>query len=465
VMVLGSLPVTAGRQARARLISISVFVGLFIIAISGPTSVAFTLFSRGPAELLNVPRFVVAHIAATGLGTAFAFFALVNLQLLLAAAFGPRGVKCATLPIQIAAMAGVVAALTLGDTMVGAMFGTFDGAAAPASLMWNPAAWFAGVYRYIGGDERPVFATLAQRAMIASAINFLAVLVIYPLAYSRCLRKVIIDEGRRTTKLSRGWARLAAAVLRPVLRHPLQRGLAAFMLATIGRSHTHRFIVGMYAGIAFVLALPFAGELLQRPSTDDLRFAWFAMPLGCVFWLVCGTRVALMMPVETAANWLFKLTEPVDKRHVLTTAATVMTFVCVLPFSTLFAGSLLVMGEARLAFAVFAIVTLAGLCLIELLTLTMKAVPFSCTYLPGQLKLRIYWAPLFFLWLNFVFALGTRAVQAAESWQSAALLVSLLFGLWMALRTWHMLRVRKITGFVYDEQEPAPLTMVSLRQA
>jgi hypothetical protein len=464
VMVLGSLPVAPGRQARARLIAITVFISLFIIAIAGPTAVAFTMFSRGIRDILSAPLHVGGHIAASGLGAAFVFYALVNVQLLLAAAFGPRAVKFATLPIQIAAVAGVVAALGLGDVIVNAISAAFDGPIAP-SLMWNPAAWFVGVYRYIGGDDRPVFAMLAQRAVIASAINILILLIVYPLAYQRCLRNVIINEGRPTTKLSRAWARLAAAVLRPVLRHPLQRGLAAFMLATIGRSHTHRFIIGIYAGIAFVLALPIAHRLLVPPTTDLQRLAWFVIPLGGIFWMVCGVRVALMMPVEPVANWLFKLTEPVDKRHVLTTVVTVMTAVCVMPLSTAFAGALLAMGETRLAFGVFAIVTPAGLCLIELLTLTMKTVPFSCTYLPGQLKLRIYWAPLFFLWLNFVFALGGWSVTALDSWQATASLAGLLMALWVLLRTWHMVRVRRITGFVYDAQEPAPLTIVSLRQA
>ena len=33
--------------------------------------------------------------------------------------------------------------------------------------MWNPAAWFAGIYRWIAGDPRPIFAVLAARGAIA----------------------------------------------------------------------------------------------------------------------------------------------------------------------------------------------------------------------------------------------------------------------------------------------------------
>jgi hypothetical protein len=457
VMVLGSLPVTPAQQARARLIAIAIFIGLFIIAVSGPTSVAFTLFSRGPREILDAPWHIAGHLAATGLGAAFIFFLMVNVQLVLAVCFGPRAIRLTALPLQVTAVVSVVAALGLGDSIVGGFNAAFDGAA-PASIMWNPAAWFVSVYRYIGGDDRPVFALLAQRAVLASAINIAAVLVLYPIAYGRCVRNVIAEQGRRTTKMSRGWARLVAAVLRPLLREPLQRGLAAFMLATLGRSPMHRFIVAMYAGIGFLLSLPLAPRLLQAPATEEQRLAWLMIPLGYVFWMVCGVRVAMMMPAEGVANWIFKLTEPVEKRHVLATIVTVMSAVCVLPISLLFSIALLAHGEMRMAATAFLVVTLAGMCLIELLTLTMKAVPFSCIYLPGQMKLRIYWAPLFFLWINFVFTLGNWSLRALASWRTTAVLLLFLAATWIALHVWHTAKTRKIRGFVYDEQEPLLVT-------
>jgi hypothetical protein len=161
----------------------------------------------------------------------------------------------------------------------------------------------------------------------------------------------------------------------------------------------------MCAGIAFLIALPIASRLFLMPTTAFRQYAWFPVPLGFVFWLVCGVRVALMMPVEPIANWVFRLTEPVDQRRVLSTVVTVMAFVTCLPVAAIFAGALLMLGEETLAGTVFLVVTLAGLCLIEMLTITMKTVPFTCTYLPGQLRLRLFWLFYFFLWLNFCFRL------------------------------------------------------------
>ncbi len=125
------------------------------------------------------------------------------------------------------------------------------------------------------------------------------------------------------------------------------------MLATLGRSQTHRFILGLYAGLAFLLSLPLTDRLSQLPTTGHYTYGWFAIPLGYVFWAVCGLRYSLMMPVEPVANWIFKLTEPVDKRKVLTTVVTVMMSITVLPIAAAFAGAALVLGYQRLAVNVF----------------------------------------------------------------------------------------------------------------
>lgn len=223
-----------------------------------------------------------------------------------------------------------------------------------------------------------------------------------------------------------------------------------------------RFLVGSYAGLGMLLSFPLAPRLLQLPTTEFRRYAWFAIPLGIVFWLTCGLRVAIMMPIEPSANWLFKLTEPVDKRRLLSTVVTVMAALTCVPVALLFGGAAVVLGEERLGATVFLVVTLAGLCLIELLTITLKTVPFTCTYLPGQLKLRVYWALYFFLWLQFVFTLSNWCLRALQGTQQTLILAGSLAAVWLALRMWHMARARKILRFVYDEQEPGLVTTMDI---
>jgi hypothetical protein len=458
--VLGPLPVALREQAFGRLLALLKFFGLFIVAVSVPTGVVFTFVSTGAENVMQVPGRIAGHIIATTFAGAFVFFALVNIQLVLAALWGPRAIRFVTLPLQLAALTSVILALATTATFSRAMLE--QGLAAGPQVMVNPVAWFAGVYRWVMGDERPIFVLLAWRGALASAAMFALALTLYPLAYGRCLRNVIDSEGRRKGRFSRFGSGLIARLLRPLLGTPLQRGLAAYMIATLARSHTHRFVIGSYAGIGLILAFPLASRLMQVPTTGAHVYGWLAIPLGLVFWLVCGVRVAIMMPIEPSANWLFKITEPVDKRRVLTTVVTVMAAVTCVPMAALFGGAAALIGEPRLGATVFLIVSLAGLCLIEGLTLTLKTVPFTCTYLPGQLRLRVFWPLYFFLWLQFVFTLSNYALVALRGTRATLQLAGVLFFIWLTLRIVHMVRARRIRDFVYDEQPPSLVSTMDL---
>lgn len=458
--VLGPLPITAREQSLGRLLALLKFFALFIVAVSVPTAFALHFVAVGSENLGQFPGRVLGHIVGATLAGGSVFFSLLATQLAVAALFGPRAIRFITLPLQLCVLAGMVAALAFSATYDRSILE--NGMASGPGVFWNPAAWFLGVYRWVSGDSREVFQVLAGRGATAGLVIIGLTLLMYPLAYDRCLRNVIASEGRTTGALSRVWSALAAALLRPFLPSPLQRGLAAYMLATLARSHTHRFLIGSYAGIALLLSLPLAGRLLQLPVTGEHRYAWFAIPLGFVFWMVCGVRVAVMMPIEPSANWLFKITEPVDKRKVLSAVTTVMAALTCVPVALVFAGAALVLGEQRLAATVLLVVSLAGLCLIEFLTLTLKTVPFTCTYLPGQLKLRVYWAPYFFLWLQFVFTLSNWSLWAFQGNRQTFQLAAFLGAVWVGLRLWHMARARKITAFIYDEQEPSLVTTMDI---
>jgi hypothetical protein len=459
-LVLGHLPVTSREQAIARLLALLKFFGLFIVAVSIPAGTAFTFVTLGPQEVFWFPGRVMAHVGATVLGGGFVFFTLVNVQLFLAVAAGPRAVKLATWPLQAAAILGLILAIGSTERLALAMLRL--GLDAGPWVSWNPAAWFAGVYRWLANDPRDVFAVLAGRGALAVLVNVALTLALYPFAYRRCLEHAAQGEGRRTGRVSRFWARAANAALSPMLRTPLERGLAAYMLATLSRSLTHRFLIGSYTGLGLIFALPLAGRLLQTPTSDSVVYAWFSVPLGLSFWTIAGMRVAIMLPVEPSANWIFKLTEPVDKRRALTTVVTVMAAVTCVPIAAGFGIAAGVMGTTVLGATVYVVVALMGLCLIEALTITLRTVPFTCTYLPGQLRLRVRWPIYFVVWLNMTFTLADWGVWALGSPRRTAQLAGALAALWLALRLWHLLHARRIRGFVYDEQPPPLVSTLDL---
>ena len=459
-LVLGHLPITLQQQASARLLALLKFFGLFVAAVSVPAGTAFTFVTLGAHEVSWFPGRLAAHVVATSLGAAFVFFTLLNLQLLLAALGGPRAVRFAAWPLQAAAILGLIAVFSSTERF--ALGLVRSGLDADPWVMWNPAAWFAGVYRWLANDPRDAFAMLASRGAIAVAVNVGIALALYPFAYGRCLAHAVHSEGRRTGRLSRFWARAANGLLAPMLRTPLERGLAAYMLATLSRSHTHRFLIGGYAGLGLLFALPLAARLGQPPTSEPLIYAWFSIPLGLAFWTVAGVRVAIMLPVEPSANWIFKLTEPVDKRRTLTTVVTVMAAVTCIPIAAAFGIAAGVTGTTVLGATVYLIVALAGLCLIEALTITLRTVPFTCTYLPGQLRLRVRWPLYFVVWLNMTFTLADWGVWALGNPRRTAQLAGTLAASWLALRLWHLIRARHIQEFVYDEQPPPLVATLDL---
>lgn len=459
-LVLGPLPLRCGEQARARLAALVRFFAMFATAVAVPTAVAFTSLTLGPREAGFVLPRIAGHVAGTMLGAGFVFFLLLDLQLVLAAVLGPRAVRVATWPLQGAALVAMVGALSHAPSLTEVL----QAATPPGNawVMWNPAAWFVGVYRWVAGDHRDVFTLLASRAALASTLAVTLALVAYPLAYQRCLRNAVAGEGRREAWWSGTGTRLWLAGLAPVLRTPLERGLAAFIVATLSRSHAHRFLVGSYAGMALLCALPIAGRLLGPADTAAQQYAWFSIPLGLLCWTSAALRVAMMLPVEPASNWIFKLTEPVDKARVLTTAVTVIAAATTWPLAIVFGVGAAVAGGATLGLTVFAVVMATGLAFAELLTLTLRTVPCTCTYRPGQLRLRVLWPVYLAVWLLTAYRLPAIAVWAIgdpvrSSWVSGTLLAT-----WMALRTWRLWRARRLRAFVYDEAEPPVTTTIRL---
>ena len=238
-LVLGPLPVRPGEQARARLVALTAFVSLYALALSVPTGVVFTFVTLGVSSLANLLAHVAGYLVAAFLGCVFIFFSLVDVQLIAAAVFGPRGVRALTWPLQAAALLAMVGAISATGRMADAILS--HGAIDATAIAWNPAAWFVGVYRWVAGDTRAIFSALAVRAAFASLAVVGGGMLVYPLACERCLANAIGAPGRGDGAWIRavlsGWLRGLALWQ----RSPVERALSAFIAASLARSYAHRF--------------------------------------------------------------------------------------------------------------------------------------------------------------------------------------------------------------------------------
>jgi hypothetical protein len=454
------MPVTPAEQARARLIALLRFFVMFALAVTVPTAFAFTFVTVGDASIVDLLARVAGHVAAALLASAFVFFTLVALNVTLAATIGPRAVAFMTVPLQVAAVIGMIAALSMTGRLADGLLAA--DAATSNNVMWNPAAWFVGVYRAVGGDSRAVFAVLALRGLLATAIVAGVAVLAYPFAFARGLEKAIETEGRRAAWWSgaarRGWL----LVLSMFLGTSLERGLAAFVLANLTRSHAHRFLVGSYVGAGVLFALPLIPQLLESAAASGVQFAWFSVPLGLLCWTAAGLRVAMMLPVDPAANWVFKLTEPVNKMRIISTAVKVMHGASAVPLALGFGVAANLAGGAALGMMVFAVVLLTGGVIIELLTLTLRAVPGTCTYRPGQLRLRVLWPIYLLAWLSVAYGIPSFAVASLFDPLASVILCTTLTATWASLRAWRIVRARRLTTFIYEAVEPTTTTTIDL---
>jgi hypothetical protein len=313
------------------------------------------------------------------------------------------------------------------------------------------------MYRWIGGDPRPEFSVLAIRGVFACVSAIAIALLSYPRAYERCLANAIATDGRRdgwwAGAITRAWLRALA----PLLRTPLERGLVAFIAAALTRGHAHRFLVGSYVGCAVLFALPLVPRLVEGGPSASTQYAWFSIPLGLACWLTAALRVAMMLPIDPAANWIFKLTEPVDKARMLSSTVTVMQGAVIAPLAIVFGLGAWIVAGVMLAAMVSSIILITGSALAESMTLTLRSVPATCTYRPGQLRLRLLWPVYLVVWIAIAYVLPTIAVRSMADSSMAALLVATLGVLWFALRTWRLLRATRLRQLIFEEVE-APVT-------
>lgn len=456
-LVLGPLPVATRELAVAKLIALGRFFVTFAVAVSVPAAVVFTFVTVGDdMPIGQVVARITGHTVATFGGAAFVFFGLLCTQVLVAATLGPHTVAIAAVPLQVAALLAMVATVVLTPRLADALV-----TEAPTStILLNPTAWFVGVYRWIAGHSEPVYGTLAVRAAVATVATVGVTLSLHPAAYARCQLNAMLGRAAPTGQWSPGW--LSRALLHLVARSPLERGLTQFVVSSIVRSHGHRFLIGGYAAIGLMFALPVVGRLIGVADTHAERYAWFAVPLGMLWWCAAGVRVAMMLPVEPRANWVFRLTEPVDKWALVSTSTRIVSVLTVVPIGLTAAASASVTSGVAFGAVVGAVVVSAGLLLTEGLTFSMHTVPCTGTYRPGQLRLRVLWPAYALVWIGMSNLLPRVAAGASTDLSHSIGLVFLLLLVTAALRIVRRLHVRQRGDLVYDAPEPTTATTLAL---
>jgi hypothetical protein len=333
--ILIPLPVSRFAVFSAKLLALLLFASLFIVTTNAAIGVPFSAVSTGRLSTHYWPIRALAQVTAGMIACAFAVAFIVAVQGLVVVLTPRAWMRSTSVIMQTLLVCGLVLLLPLVLRL-------------PALLA---VSGFAAV------------------SMLAAGC--------YAIVYRRFDRVILRSERRG----SGDNADLPFHNLARFLR-PEYSAVHGFTVRTLRRSGLHQLV---FLGIAVEgLALAFNSALGAR-SAEARRQTALWMPFVLVFASVLGLRLALLLPLNRRAAWIFRLTEDDGRRshqlrvveHVLITHAVLVPMMVVLPFQLTALG-------VRATLRCLPIIVVMGVTLVEIILTRWHRIPFTCSYLPGK---------------------------------------------------------------------------------
>jgi hypothetical protein len=274
---------------------------------------------------------------------------------------------------------------------------------------------------------------LARSAVLAMGAVTTGSLAAYALSYVRTLRR-IAEEPDITPGLVRfRWL--------PRFGTPFQTAIVQFSLRTLARSAQHRLVVAFYWGLGFALATLLVKAPRAQAVPEGLALGWQtgSVPIivASLVTLVCAIvalRVAVALPRDLGANWIFRLAPGVDVQTCLEARRRAFLVGGVAP-AALVSGVLVWSWPWGPALGHVTAVILLGLILVEPCLRGPQKIPFTCSYLPGKSRVHLaaYVGVVILLPLLFLAAEFERdaLVRPMRAWAMTGGLVIV----WMAARS------------------------------
>ena len=344
-------------------------------------------------------RYVVSHLVA-GFAAAFTvFFGVVFLQLLMMALLPERLYRKSAVAVRFVLAAGLLFLLLgfiVAPSGLGGSFKDLESLKENGDpfLYRYPPLWFVGLYEVLLGTRDPVFEAGARTAGLALVLAFAAFVGSGALSYRRHVLKTLEERKAKPALfgLHESWRKFLAA---SVLRSPEERVVYGFFSDTIKSSQVHRtsFVNYLAAGAAGILVLVTAYRASFRTLTPANGFL-LILPLLLAFAIIAGLRVLVDRPVALEANWVFRLAgSPRTSRYASgLKKAVVLKFLVPLFLGVLAVHAVLWDFRTAAAHAAFGLIISA--LAVEGAFYRFRKIPFTCSWVPGKLKLQFTAIPV-----------------------------------------------------------------------
>ena len=451
--ILMAEPLSRSMVFASKLAALLLFGGLFVVGTHLGLLPLAALTLIGAAKTGSVVLAGVAFAASSLAASLFAALGIVAIHGLLVLLASRSRLLAFSGAVRSVVIGGLLLALPL-VTRLPATAGAFETHA--WWLAWAPPAWFVGLERWLLGDAtRGMLAAQAVTATIGAAAIAL-------FAYVRLYRRF-----DRVTFQSAGPVRSPRreAPLTPWSRGASVRGaVVRFVSLTIQRSVLHQgVVVGLLAGAGGLVlnSLLSADWRFAGPADDALVWTLLWVPMTVVFLSVPAIRLALSVPMDLRANWIFRMAEDVDGRAEVADASVraVLALAVALPIALIAPLQWWVMGDGCLA--VLLVEAAIGWLLVEFLMADWNRVPFTCSYIPGKGFVPQMCVKAFASYVVFTFATGLM-LRASLRHQAVALVLASIFGVTAAAMRLRRARHARQTSLMFEDHVPSDVTPLRL---
>ena len=434
-MVLGPTPVSGATIVAAKLAALSALLLAGALTVNVIPAVLFAVDAANHAGVTMAFRHFVAHVVATMMAAAFVFSLLVTARALLGMLSSGR-VAVASM-LQFALVSASLCFIVLVPRTLRVAGGGRRGIARVVMQSipdWSPTNWFLAVHEVVRGSGVGEFTPTALLGVKLTILVIAAAVLATTVGYRRQQQLALTPSASAGLGLA---ARCQLALARLLAgRNPLARATAEFVLATLMRNRAQQAPIAINAAIAVPIiigALARAGgdvSALRHPRTIVL---WIPLMLG--YWAMVGMRAAFFVPSELPASWALRANAPARHAAYWKGTRAAMRTLLLPPVLAISAGVTIPLLGVRIAAWHIAFVSVMFIAIIELVALTIEAVPFTHPYRPGHAKLKTRW-PLYLLgMLGFAYwpvRVELMAFNGAElsllAWVGAAALAFHLAG-------------------------------------
>lgn len=363
--ILMAEPVGRTEIFGAKLAALLMFAALFAVGAYTALLPLFGLSLLGPQGSGGVLSRVAAYSVACLVADLFAALAVVALHGMLVLIAPPARLVAIGAGVRSLLLCLLVLALPLIARLPASANAWTHGA---WWLAWAPPGWFTGLERRLLGEAgRSALALQGMTTMAAAAVIAATSYVILFRRFDR----VILRPRARPAGPADNRYRIASG------RHSARQAVLAFVRATFGRSVLHQ-------GIVLSLMAVGGGLVVNGLVSRDPRGLLLWAPFPLIIIGAPAVRLALSVPIEPRANWIFRMTDDRDVHADVVGAGVRTVFglgvaipvALVAPFQAVWFGwqALLLVG----------VESLIGWFLVEWLMRDWRRIPFTCAYMPGK---------------------------------------------------------------------------------